>query len=150
MVSSRSTCLSLSLALVVTGFATLGLGAAGCNPRADYALVGSAEVPSAYGDVKVEEVDDDQLLVTLVIDHLAPPQKLGAELSAYALWFESVGRPPELKAILDYDAEAHVARGMATTALKSFVLRVTAEESLAPESPSDYVITTQSIDEGKD
>ncbi len=148
--SARSTCLSLSLSFVVAGFATLGLGSAGCNPRADYALVGAADVPSAYGDVKVEEVDEDKLLITLVIDHLGPPQKLGADLSSYALWFESVGKPPELKAILDYDAKTHSARGMATTPLKSFVLRVTAEKSREPEAPSDYIITTQSIDEDKD
>lgn len=148
--SSRSTCLSLPLAFVAVFFAAICLTAAGCNPRADYALVGSADVPSAHGDVKVEEVDDEQLLVTLVIDHLGPPERMGEGLTAYALWFQSVGEAPELKAILDYDSEARVARAMATTSHKSFVLRVTAEESREPELPSDYVVTTQSIDENKD
>ena len=119
----------------------------GCAKRADYALVGSAEVPGAHGDIEVERVDRDQLLVTLVLDNLAPPEHLEDGLTSYALWFQEDGQDPVLKGVLDYDVEERVGRGMATTALRVFRLFVTAEFTEAPESPSDFVVAAQTIDE---
>ena len=121
----------------------------GCNPRADYALIGSAEIPSAYGDIKIEKIDQKQWLLTLLIDHLPPPERLDPSLQNYVLWIERVNHPPKLKSVLDYDPDSQQGRAMMTTSLKSFALRVTAETSTSPKIPSDYVVTTQFINKDK-
>ena len=56
---------------------------ASCNPPADYALVGSAYVPAAHGDIEIEKIDKEQILVTLALDHLVPPERV--ELATIAL-----------------------------------------------------------------
>ena len=118
-----------------------------CAKRADYALVGSAEVPGTHGDIKVERIDRGQLLVTLVLDNLAPPEQLEGSLTSYALWFQEDGQAPVLKGVLDYDSEERVGRGMATTSLRVFRLIVTGEPTEEPEVPSDFVVAAQRIDE---
>ena len=120
---------------------------ASCAARADYALVGSAEVPGTHGDIKVEKIDRGQLLVTLVLDNLSPPEQLEDSLTSYVLWFQEDGQAPVLKGVLDYDSEERVGRGMATTSLRVFRLLVTGESTEEPEAPSDLVVAAQRIDE---
>ena len=120
---------------------------AGCNPPADYALVGSAYVPAAHGEIETEKIDGGQILVTVVLDHLDPPDKIELGLTHYVVWFIAAGEAPEMQGPLDYDGETRTARGTFPTLLREFDLQITAENSESPERPSDLLVTSQKIRE---
>ena len=120
---------------------------ASCNPTADYALVGSAFVPAAHGEIDVEKIDGGQLLITLTLDHLAAPDKIELGLTHYIVWFAPVGEYPRYQQALDYDAETRIGRASIPTSLREFEVQVTAENSERPDQPSDLLMTSQKIRE---
>ena len=119
----------------------------GCNPPADYALVGSAFVPAAHGDVRIEKIDKQQKLITVTMDHLPPPEEIEAGLAHYVVWFAAVGALPTREAVLDYDRETRVGRASIPTSMLDFDIRVTAEQSDTPVQPSDLVVASQRVRE---
>ena len=121
----------------------------GCDPPADYALVGSAYVPAAHGEIQTEKIDRDQLLITVVLDHLDAPEKIELGLTHYVVWFIAPGEAPSRQGSLDYDDEARVAKGSFPTLLREFELQVTAENGETPERPSDLLVSSQKIREKK-
>lgn len=123
------------------------LAVMGCNRPADYAVVGSADVPSVHGDVRIEKIDRSHLLITVELDGLPAPGKIEPDLTDYVLWFVVVGETPERKAILEYDAEGRVGRASVPTSLREFEMRVTAENTPTPDAPSYVLIASQQIQE---
>lgn len=123
------------------------LGVVGCNQPADYAIVGSADVPSVHGDVEVEKIDKQQVLVTVVLDQLPAASQIEPEFSEYAVWFVVVGEDPRFQGTLDYDDEGRTGRGSFPTELREFELRVTAERSATPATPNFILVASQEIRE---
>jgi hypothetical protein len=119
----------------------------GCNRPADYALVGSAYVPSTQGEIRVEKIDRDQILINITLDHLPPPDQVEPGLTRYVVWFTPVGEPPARQRALDYDAEAEVGRASIPTSLRDFEVWVTAEADEAPARPSTLMVASQNIRE---
>lgn len=120
---------------------------ASCNPQADYALVGSAYVPAAYGQIDVEKIDRDQILITITLDQLVAPAQVEVGLTQYIVWFAPVGEAPQYQQALDYDAETKTGRASIPTSLREFELQVTAENSERPNQPSDLLMASQRIRE---
>jgi hypothetical protein len=122
---------------------------AGCNPRADYALVGGAFVPSAHGDIRIEKIDKGQRMLTITMDHLPPPDSIEEGLTDYVVWFSVVGELPVAKGVLDYDSEKRIGVATIPTEMRQFDVQITAERSENPVRPSDLVVTSQRIREKK-
>jgi hypothetical protein len=120
---------------------------ASCNPAADYALVGSAYVPAAQGEIEVEKIDGDQILLTVTLDHLVSPEKIEVGLTHYIVWFVPVADRPLYQTALEYDPETRVGRASIPTSLREFELQVTAENSETPNQPSDLLMASQKIRE---
>ena len=120
---------------------------ASCTPPADYALVGSAYVPAVHGDIDLERIDKNQMLVNITLDHLPPPDRIEAGLTHFIVWFTVPGELPALQQALDYDTEAQVGRASIPTSLREFELQITAENSETPARPSGVLITSQRIRE---
>lgn len=120
---------------------------ASCNPLADYALVGSAYVPAANGEVEIEKIDKKQILVTVLLDHLVPPEKVELGLSHYVIWFSAPGGLPVRQGALEYDAESQTGRAAIPTSLREFELQITAENGDSPSQPSDLLVASQQIRE---
>jgi hypothetical protein len=120
---------------------------ASCNPPADYALVGSAYVPAAHGEIDVEKIDREQILITVTLDHLVSPEKVELGLTHYIVWFAPVGEHPLYQQVLHYDAETMVGRASIPTSLREFEVQVTAENSETPDQPSDLLMASQKIRE---
>jgi hypothetical protein len=120
---------------------------ASCNPPADYALVGSAYVPAAHGEIDVEKIDKEEILITVTLDHLVPPEKIELGLTHYIVWFALVGEHPMRQRALDYDAEAQVGRASIPTSLREFEVQITVENSETPNQPSDLLVASQKIRE---
>jgi hypothetical protein len=119
----------------------------GCNRPADYALVGSAYVPAAQGDIEVEKVDKGQILLSLTLDQLVAPERIEAGLKHYVVWFAPVGEDPTRQGILEYDAAKQTGRASIVTSWREFEVQVTAESTETPNQPSDFVVTSQAIRE---
>jgi hypothetical protein len=119
----------------------------GCNRPADYALVGSAYVPAAQGDIEVEKVDKGQILLTLTLDQLVAPERIEPGLKSYVVWFAPVGEDPTRQGALKYDAAKQTGRASIVTSWREFEVQITAESTDTPSQPSDFVITSQEIRE---
>ena len=119
----------------------------GCNPAADYALVGNAFVPAAYGDIRIEKIDKQQKLITVTMDHLPPPQQIEPGIEHYVVWFSAVGALPVRQGTLDYDPETRVGRASIPTSMLEFDVQITAENSDTPVQPNDLVVASQRIRE---
>jgi hypothetical protein len=119
----------------------------GCNPPADYALVGSAFVPAAHGDIRIEKIDKQQKLITVTMDHLPLPEEIEAGVTHYVVWFAAVGALPTREGVLEYDRETRVGRASIPTSMLDFDVRVTAEQSDSPVQPSDLVVASQRVRE---
>ncbi len=120
---------------------------ASCNPQADYALVGSAYVPAAHGEIDVEKIDDGQILVTVLLDHLVSPERIELGLTHFVVWFTPVGAYPIHQGTLDYDPETMVGRTSIPTSLREFEVQITAESRETPNQPSDLLMASQKIRE---
>jgi hypothetical protein len=120
---------------------------ASCNPAADYALVGSGYVPAAHGEINVEKIDREQLLITVTLDHLVSPEKIEPGLTHYIVWFAAVGEFPAYQRALDYDAKTMVGRASIPTSLREFELQITAENTATPAQPSALLMASQKIRE---
>lgn len=134
--------MGLRLSSLITIFAI-----ASCNPPADYALVGSAFVPAAHGEIDVEKLDKQQILITVTLDHLVAPERIEPGLTHFIVWFVPVGELPLRQQVLDYDADAKVGRAAIPTSLREFEVQVTAENSDTPDQPSDLLVASQKIRE---
>ncbi len=120
---------------------------ASCNPPGDYALVGSAYVPSTDGQIDVEKIDRKEILITVTLDHLLSPERIELGLTHYIVWFTPVGENPVRQRALDYDAETQVGRASIPTALREFEVQITAESSETPNQPSGLLVASQKIRE---
>ncbi len=120
---------------------------AACNPPADYALVGSAFVPAAHGEIEVEGIDKNQILINITMDHLPDPAEIEALLTHYVVWFTAVGEYPVRQGTLEYDPETHIGRASFPTSMLELDVQITAEQSESPTQPSDLVIASQKIRE---
>jgi hypothetical protein len=120
---------------------------AACNRPADYALVGSAFVPSAQGEIDVERGDGGEILINMTIDELVSPERIELGLTHYVVWFTPVGALPERQGTLDYDPKTQTGHASIRTKLREFELEITAEASEAPNQPSDLLVASQKIRE---
>lgn len=112
---------------------------AGCSGPQRYALEGQGAAPGADGTVTVERIEGGTSLVTVAVDHLTPPARLGDSLTTYVVWFVS-DRQVVMAGHLDYDADRRQGLMHATTPLQAFTLRITAETSLNVTSPSERIV----------
>jgi hypothetical protein len=120
---------------------------AGCNPPADYALVGSAYLPASHGDIHIEKIDKQQILLVIAMDHLPPPAEVEPGTSHYVVWFNAVGEYPAPQQALEYDAETQTGRASIPTSMREFDVQITAEQSERPAQPSDLLVASQKIRE---
>lgn len=127
----------------------LVFGTVACNRPADYAVAGTAEVPSIHGEVEIERIDKEQILVSVLLDELPAPSAVEPQFTHYVLWFVVVGEDPKRQIALEYDPATRVGRASVPTSLREFEMRVTAESSEAPDTPGFVVVASQQIREKK-
>ena len=130
-------------------FAAAALAALGCNPPADYALVGGAFVPQAHGDIRIEKIDKNERVLTITMDHLPQPSDIEDSLTHYVVWFSAVGELPVPKGTLDYEPKTRVGVASIPTDMLQFDVQITAEQSESPAQPSDLIVASQRIREKK-
>ncbi len=131
----------LALVLLVPSL----VAATGCHGPSEYAVVGSPRAAGADGLLQVEEIEGGNRMLTLVLDHLPPPARLGEGLTTYAAWVTPIGGAATKAGNLEYDEDARQGRLTATTPHGRFTLAVTAESDAAAVTPSDVVVADREV-----
>ena len=132
---------------MATTITTVALAFSGCA-GADYMLVGSPMASGADGEIQVEKIDGSNLMVSVLLEHLLPPERVDSAMNHYAMWFVAEDRPAVKMGKLEYDKDERKGTIMATTPLRNFELRITAESDEAASTlPSGSVIARQRIKE---
>lgn len=126
--------------LVTVGCCLLGL--VGCSTL-KVPFQGSPLVPAAQATAKVERDQNENALVDLVLEHLAPAEKLWPPKALYMVWVEeSEGRLLPLGRLLVNEDRQGRFRG--TTPFENFRIIISAENEPNPERPSlPYVLATE-------
>lgn len=126
----------------------LGLGALafiGCGGPSEYVVTGQGLGAAADGIVQVEAIEGGSSLVTLTLDHLPPPARLGEGASVYVVWFVHEGQAPVKAGSLDYDEDGRRGSMFATTPFSTFMVRVTAEADTSVSSPSEVLVAQRGV-----
>jgi hypothetical protein len=122
------------------------LAATGCAGPSKYQVVGSTLAPGADGRITVQQVEGGNAMVTLDLDHLAPPSRMEGGATTYVVWFQKEGQAPSRVGQLAYDIGKRTGSMRATTTDRQFAVLVTAESSGAVPAPSAAVIFQKQVE----
>lgn len=118
---------------------------AACGGTSEYVIVGTARAAGTDGTITVEEIEGGNHLVTIALQHLPPPERLGEGLTTYVVWIVPAEGQATKAGKLDYDPETREGRVMATTPEESFTVKVTAEEGPDVAEPGEVVVAQKQI-----
>jgi len=104
-------------------------------------------VPAAFGDIRIDKIDRQQILVVVVMDHLPPASEVELGMAHYIVWFNAIGELPIMQQELEYDSETRTGRASIPTTMREFDVQITAEQSATPIQPSDLLVASQRIRE---
>src|SRR5688572_16327348 len=135
--------------LLLAGLLALA-GLFGCGGTQEYSLTSTSRAPGGDGNVMLEEIEGGNMLVTVTLSHLPPPNSLGNGLTTYVVWFIGQGRSPQMAARLEYDPDTREASATATTPMRAFELRITAERNANVGSPSEYSVVQRRVGQSGD
>jgi hypothetical protein len=116
-----------------------------CGGSQEAALIGNSRATGADGTVQVEEIEGGNSLVTISMQHLPPPDRIGTGNTVYVAWFVAPGQAPVRAGTLSFDSDSREGSMMATTPLRTFELKITAERSANAASPSENSVATRQI-----
>ena len=118
------------VAMTVTGLSM------GCGSNSEFPLVGNSKVAGADGMVHLEEIEGGNRMVTIKMNHLPPPDRLGAGMKTYIVWFISADDTITKAGTLGFDPETREANMMATTPMHRFKLKITVEADPSVAEPT--------------
>lgn len=126
-------------------FAVLLMTLFACGGSGEYIFVGGPRAVGLDGVAQVETVEGGNQLVSLRLQHLPPPDRMGENLSAYVVWFVADDRPTTRAGVLEYDADTREGALTATTPFRQFNILITAEAQGDVPQPSDVIIAQRAV-----
>lgn len=127
-----------------TALSLLALAVAGCGGGSSYAATGLG--PALSADARIDVVPTGaNRQVSVSVQHLMPPERLGRDFSDYAVWIVPPGGSPIPVGRLDYDAGRRRGRLTAITPYENFRVLVTAEPGIPMGVPSRTVVIAQDV-----
>lgn len=124
---------------------TSALMSVGCGGGNTYSVIGTPRAPDADGTVSVEGIEGGNRLVKIALQHVPPPARLGPGLGVFVVWFTANGQAPVKAGLLAFDEGSRRGSLMATTPLRNFQLRITAERDANSASPGEMTILERQI-----
>lgn len=121
------------------------LFALGCGGAQHYVTTGTERSAGADANIVAEVIEGGNVMVTIEVEHLTPPERVTSGATAYVAWFTAPDAEPVKAGALGYDADDRVGRLRATNPNKRFVLTITAEANAAVVAPSEYIVIRQGI-----
>jgi hypothetical protein len=123
---------------------------AACGGPLRYAPRGTQKAPDADATI-VAEVNEggNYTRLSIMVNHLAPPDRLLAGAETYVVWARQAdGAPWQRVGALKYDADDRTGELKdASVPLTQFHLIITAEKESAPGTPSEDVAIAQEIND---
>lgn len=104
--------------------------------------------PAAVGNVELESGSNENMVGTLKVKHLAPPDQLRSDLSVYVTWIRPAGAQDWQNVgqlMVDGDRAGKL---RLQTPYRQFDISVSAESSGDVSQPSDVVILEGQVDVG--
>lgn len=128
-------------------FLSLALAVPACGGGSwSFEVVGTQRDPGAEGRLQVERIEGGNRLVTVSLQHMTPPERLGANLTTFVMWFRDPRGQSTKASLLDYDADSRTARATATTPMSNFTVIITAERAPDVVGPSENVVFSQVVE----
>lgn len=116
----------------------------GCSgKRVD--LVPAASIPAANGELKVGTDDNSNTTVALKVRNLAPPSRLTPAKTAYVVWIEPRGLPPESKGQLQAVGDSLSGELRFVTTHREFDVFITAEDGVGVPQPTGEPLMRASV-----
>jgi hypothetical protein len=116
----------------------------GCGGHKKVDLTPATSVPAAMGHAEITHDKNGNTLVDLKVHHLAKPENLTPPASAYVVWFQPAGQPPQNQGVLRVDSDLN-GEFKTTTPLKNFDIFVTAEPGPTVTAPTGSEIMRQHV-----
>lgn len=139
----KSSVVSSAKILLLSSF--LAFFASACSSKT-VPFATSTVVPGAEGTVKVKKDDNQNYLIELDIDHLAPSQSLTPPRKFYVAWMETkengtknIGQVTSSKGMF---SKARKASLSTVSTFKPIRIYITAEENGSIETPGGIVVMT--------
>jgi hypothetical protein len=123
----------------------LGPAALGCGADGRYVIIGTARAQSASGTIEVDELDANSTQVSIHLEHLYAPNRLGRNLVRYGVWFVPPTGAPVYGGELKFDREERTGDLTATSPFRRFTVRITGEAQARAATPSPNEIASQEI-----
>ncbi len=119
------------------------MGVAGCASR--YKLDAEAPTYAAQAKIRVKVNKTENREVDVVVEHLAPPQRIPGGYHGYAVWFRVPGHGVTKAGVLDYNEKRRRGALEATTPHEKFEVLITLEQSPAAQAPGSVVIVRKIV-----
>ncbi len=132
------------LLLTLTTLFTITAGASACGTtkvRADT----TAPAYAAEAFIKLSENKTGNGELTIVIDYLAPPQRIDKKMAGYVAWAHVEGQQPIKLGVLEYSERKRHGELHAATPQKEFRVTVTLEPKLDGPAPTGAVILDKHV-----
>ena len=118
----------------------------GCSGSRQLRLSGNPDIPAAEGRVKLSTTDNGNTKIDLVVEHLAPPQRVDAEAGVYMVWVRGNDTASQVQSLgalrVSDDLDGTLT---AVTPLRSFDLFITAEPSQSSVTPTGKTLLDTSV-----
>lgn len=113
-----------------------------CARKLTFAV--SPVVPAAKGKVKIEKSKNDNYIIEVKIEHLAPPDRLSPPAKVYVVWMQSESRDPEnigmIKTSTGFLSSALKGEMTTTSVIKPTGIFITAEDNGTVRYPGSQVV----------
>jgi len=127
--------------LTIAMLVLTGLTAASCAGSRAVRLTGSEDIPAAAATVKIGTNDNGNTTFDLVVEHLAPANRVDPAATVYVVWTrgrDSYAAAQNMGAlIVDEDLDGKFA---GVTPLREFELFITVEPTLSNTTPTGKVL----------
>lgn len=127
----RPLCAALALAV------TLVLGSGCATPLR---LEPTTRSPSTDAWLTVTGDENNNSVISIKVEHLPPPARLGPDLKTYVVWVLSTDGAFVANVGMLYVNEEQKGSMSTTTPLREFLVRITAEQGGAAMNPSSTVV----------
>ena len=113
----------------------LGLGAAGCGGSKSYALRPMERTSGAEGEIKIKKGDNENSVVSVHMQHLAPPANINGSYRTYVMWLRPAGQQQWKNMGALRPDEDRKAKLETVTPYENFDVLVTAEAEATGDAP---------------
>jgi hypothetical protein len=110
-----------------------------------FIVVGTATASSTSGFVEIDSDDDDGAEITVHMAQLHPVERIDPSAKSYMVWLDGGQGAPLRAGKLKYNPEQRTGELKTRSPFLKFVVKITAEASDNPSTPSDVVVATQDI-----